>query len=142
MLRTLAVLASAVILVVAAVVAAARNDASYTLDEVIDAFKQQGYTLIQPPANSGNPLRDRPEGTFLFPEPAMEAPFYVFVARNDLFANQFFAPLAKAGGGPEVFDALKGDVVVSSDASLTDVGLRQDQRRRIQAALQLLEHKS
>jgi hypothetical protein len=62
----------------------------------------------------------------------------VFVARNDLQAQAFFAPLAQAGGGSGVFDMLQGNLVVSSDASLTDVGLTNDERLRIRAAMQFL----
>ena len=74
----------------------------------------------------------------MFPEPHREAPFYVFVARNDQLGEEFFAPLAATGGGPRVFDALQGNVAVSSDASMTDVGLTVGERRRIRAALALV----
>lgn len=62
-------------------------------------------------------------GEFFFPSP--EQNFYVYVAGKDLRAEQFFAPLAEAGRGPGVFDMLQGNVVVSSDASLTENGIDQ-----------------
>ncbi len=138
MTRAVIVIVSAAIFIVAVSVAATRGGASYTLDEVRTAFEQQQYTLVSPPVDESNPFAPYAGSTFLFPEPYRKAPFYVLVARNDQLAQEFFAPLAAAGGGQRVFDALHGNVVVSSDASLTEVGLTAGERRRIRAALALL----
>jgi len=139
-MRAVIVIVSAAIFIVSASVAATRGGASYTLDGVRAAFEQQQYMLVSPPVDESNTFAPYAGSTFLFPEPYRKAPFYVLVARNDLLARRFFAPLATAGfrDGPRVFDALQGNVVVSSDASLTDVGLTADERRRIRAALVFL----
>jgi hypothetical protein len=68
-----------------------------------------------------------------------QAPFDILLARSDRFAQDFFAPLAKAGGGPHVFDLLQGNVIVSSVASLTQKGLTAAERRRIRAAMRALD---
>jgi hypothetical protein len=81
------------------------------------------------------PLANRPEGTFFVPP---SGDFYVFVARTDDFATEFFEPLRQAGGGPGTYDRRLGSVVVSSHASLTDSGRSAEQRRRIGTALDLL----
>jgi hypothetical protein len=136
---------SVVVLALGVVLAASRGDASYTRDEVVQAFAQEGYALAELDGGGWTgyaPFADRAEGTFLFPGSQGQGPFYVFVARNDMLARQFFAPLAAAGGGPRVFDLLRGNVVVSSDASLSDTGLTSDERRRISAAMERLDETS
>jgi len=134
----LALLASLIVLVVATAIAATRGGVSYAKDDVIDAFSKQDYALGEIEGGRWTRGAPRGPGTFLFPKPIDTAPFYVFVAPNDLLARQFFAPLAQAGGGPGVFDLLQGNIVVSSDASLTETGLTRDERHRIQAAMSLL----
>jgi hypothetical protein len=128
-------------------VAATRGDASYTPEQALRAFAQSGFTLSElAPAGKSSagwtgytPLRSAAHGRFFTPEPDGEGPFYVFIARSDQRAREFFAPLAQTGGGPGVLDLLEGNVVVSSDFSLTETGLTTDQRRRIEAAMQQLD---
>jgi hypothetical protein len=135
----LVVLTSFLVLVLSAAMSVAHGETSYTREEVVEAFARQEWALGQLEGGGWTayaPFADPAGGSFLFPEPIAEAPFYVFVARTDQQAEEFFAPLARAGGGPRVFDMLQGNVVVNSDASLTDVGLTTDERRRIRAALQ------
>ena len=128
MVGRLAVLASVVVLVVSVVLAASRG-ASYTQDEVLRAFARQGFMLInaRSAAEEGRPAGWTPYGGVVWPTgvgevffPTPEQNFFVYVAGNDLQAEQFFAPLAEAGVEPGVFDLLQGNVVVSSDASLTE----------------------
>jgi hypothetical protein len=134
------------------VVLAAVSDkgASYTAEEVVEAFSRHGFALAEPGRVAEDdarpdhqtiravfaPSADTRVDIFLFPP---EQDFYVFVARNDAFASEFFEPLAEHGGGPGTFDLLRGNVVVSSDASLTQAGLSRDQRRRIRAAVDSLQ---
>jgi hypothetical protein len=85
MISRVAVASSVVILVAALVLASQRSDASYTREDVIEAFNAQGYELAE--VNGAGwtgyaPLAPAP-GTFLFPRPIDRAHFYVFVARND-----------------------------------------------------------
>jgi hypothetical protein len=47
--------------------------------------------------------------------------------------------MAGTGGDSGVFDALQGNVVVSSDGSLTETGLTRDERDRIREALEMLD---
>jgi hypothetical protein len=125
--------------------AASEKGPRHTAEEVIEAFSRQGFALAElgrVPEGGGqtitavfSPWSYETIGTFLFPT---EQDFYVFVARNDALASSFFEPLAQAGGGPGTFDLLRGNVVVSSDASLTDTGLHWDQRQRIRVALDSL----
>jgi hypothetical protein len=134
------VVASLALLGVGLVLAGGGRAASYSQDEVVREFARQGFTLRSAAEDAGwagyAPLRAG-VGELLFARP--EGNFYVYVAGDDLRAQQFFTPLEKSGGGAGVFDALQGNVVVSSDASLTDVGLTKDERRRIRAALRALD---
>src|SRR5512132_1515189 len=103
MISRVAVASSVVILVAALVLASQRSDASSTREDVIEAFNAQGYELAE--VNGAGwtgyaPLAPGP-GTFLFPQPIDRAPFYVFVARNDRQAEEFFASFAKVGRGPD-----------------------------------------
>jgi hypothetical protein len=83
------------------------------------------------------------DGVFLFPLPVEQAAFYVFVGQSDASGRRFVAQLAPEDGKPVPndgsFDVLSGNVVVSSDGSLTDTGLSKDQRRRINDAIDSLE---
>jgi hypothetical protein len=141
MISRVALASSVVVLGAALVLASQGGNASYTREEVIKAFNAQGYELAE--VNGAGwtgyaPLAPAP-GTFLFPQPIDRAPFYVFVARNDRQAEEFFVPFAKAGRGPDAFDLLKGNLVLSSDASLTPEGLTTAERMRIRAAMDSLE---
>ena len=145
--RPLLVAMSVVVLAVGVAVAATRGDASYAPEEVLRAFAENGFTLsdMGPDGESSSgwtgyaPLPSTAHGRFFTPEPGGEGPFYVFVAQNDVGAREFFAPLAQAGNGAGVLDLREGNVVVSSDASLTETGLTADERRRIEAAMRQLD---
>jgi hypothetical protein len=147
--RRVAMLASALLLAVGAVVAANRDGASYTREQVVAAFGEQGYALSEIGGDeltgSGGsgwtgypPFVELTPEMFLFPGPGDGGPFFVFVAPKDQVAREVFAPLAQAGEGPGVFQALQGNVVVNSDASQTPTGLTASERRRIRAALESL----
>jgi hypothetical protein len=131
MVGKLAVAASVVLLAISASIAHGRGDPTYSLDQVRSAFATQDYSLVAPTVGK---FAERSEGTVLFPPPVREPPFYLFVARNDLMAGQFYAPLAKFGQGGDSLDILRGNVVVVADGP---VG-RAD-RRRIEAAMQALD---
>jgi hypothetical protein len=145
--RPLLIAMSVAALAVGVVVAATRGDASYTPKTVVQAFAENGFALheIPPGGESGSgwtgyaPLPLTAHGRFIFPKPGGRGPFYVFIAQNDEGAREFFAPLAEAADGPGVLFLREGNVVVSSDASLTDTGLTADERRRIEAAMRQLD---
>lgn len=141
MVRVLVIALSALVLAGAAVTAGlGRDTRSYSTDDVLRAFTQQDFVLVEPPRYVNDPkggvivspLVGRNVGTFYFPK---AGDFYVFVAESDGYAKEFFKPLEQAGGGPRVFDLHQGNVVVSSDASLTERGLTRRQRQRIRAAM-------
>jgi hypothetical protein len=131
--------ASVLIAVVAVAVAATRGDASYTEADAMSAFAQQGYALET--IDGGRWTRGAPAspGTFLFPKPIRTAPFYVYVAPNNLLAHQFIEALGEPVPGDGSFDVSRGNVVVSSDSSLTPIGLTREERRRIRAAIGALD---
>jgi hypothetical protein len=131
MVGKLAVAASVVLLAIGAYIAQGRGDPTYSMDQVRSAFATQGYWLVAP---TGGKFPERAEGTFLFPKPVREPSFYVFVARNDLMASQFFAPLKKYGQGGGALDRLRGNVVVSADGPV-----RRAEHRRIEAAMESLD---
>jgi hypothetical protein len=135
--------AAAIVLIVAAVAAGiSRNPAStYERDDVVHAFAGQGYALAEPVRDLGwtgyGPLAGM-DGILLFPRPIASAPFYVFVARQDATARTFFKQLAQLGRSTDAFDLIRGNVLVSSDASFTESGLSKNQKQRIRAAMNSL----
>jgi hypothetical protein len=144
-LRRLLIAASAVALVVAAVLAAtdSRNGPPFTRDEVVRAFARQGFDLAEPDFTSTGasgwtgyaPMGSRSEGTLLFMRPPKKAEFYVFVASSTALAKRYFEPLVRLGGTPDTFDLRRGNVIVSSDSSFTENGLSQVKRARIRDAM-------
>jgi hypothetical protein len=145
-LRAFAIAASAGVLCLAGVLAAsAQKGPSYTVEEVIEAFSRQGFALAEAGQVPGggsqsitavfSPGSTEGTGTFLFPA---EQDFYVLVARNDSIARTFLEPLRKHPGGPGTLDTRRRNVVVSSDASLTDTGLQWSVQQRIRVAMDSL----
>jgi len=136
-----AVVASVLVSIVAPALAAGASHASYTAEEVAEAFDRHGYGLVEVDRRGWTayaPLVGSP-GTVLFPRPSEQAPFYVFVARSDRQAEDLVARRGRAGSGPGMFDLLHGNVVVSSDTSLTRGGPTTAQRLRVRAALRSLD---
>jgi hypothetical protein len=111
----------ALALLIVALAGCGGEDASYTTEEVIEAFQRQGITLTVG--------ERRDEGDILAPQGLM---FVVLVATEEAADEQWDAYLAQSD--PRSFDARERNVLVVSDNGDTDPRLR----RRIRAALDSL----
>jgi hypothetical protein len=151
-MRAALVSASAVFLVVSAVVAAVHHpDRRFTSDDVVLAFASQGFALDVPSwhdlgATSEDALGTTspeltargPDGTLLLEQPFEKAEFYVFVATSAPLAEQYFDALVHGGQTPDSFDVRAGNVLVSSDSSFTESGMSAEKKVRIRAAMDAL----
>ena len=137
MVRRGLVLAAAALLIVAIVAAGSSRKAAppYEPDDVVRAFAAQGFALAEPAPELG---WGDPTGAMLLTRPIASARFLVFVARHEAVAETFFMQLTQSGRTPDAFDVIRKNVVVSSDASFTENGLNQDEKRRIRAAMNSL----
>jgi hypothetical protein len=149
-MKSVLVVASAAVLVVAALLTATRepNEPRFTKDDVVHAFALQGFDLgdvsevsysldgfgtSQPVVIGGDA-----GGHLLFPQPFRKPAFYVFVASNTDIAKRYFEALIQLGSTPDAFDLRRDNVMVSSDSSFTEHGLSREKRARIRAAVDAL----
>ena len=136
------ILASAAVLVVALAAAGFSKSPrpTYERADVVRALAAHGYALTEPSGFGWTgyaPLEDG-DGVILFPRSTTSPRFYVFVARRDATARAFYEQLTRLGRTPDTFDLARGNVLVSSDSTFTDDGLRADEKRRIRAAINSL----
>jgi hypothetical protein len=127
--RLLAIGASLLVLVVAIIAAIADHDggASYDRADVERAFAQEGFTLMDSGLFGPGDKR-----TVALLYPVSQETFFVVIDRNDASAKVGFAPYERMQTA-ETFDVLRGNV-----AAISDSGLSQNDRRRVQAAMDAL----
>ena len=142
-MRVVLVGVSAFVLVAAGVLATTqgRHDSLYSVDQVTESFAQHGFALSEPAPELG---WGDAGGVFLFTRPIRDALFYVYVAHNKAFAEEFKAALDRGGAQqtPDEFDLRDRNVIVSSDSSFRPGGLTSEERARIRAAMDALERES
>jgi hypothetical protein len=119
-LRGLAVVAG-----VALGVAGCGSSRTYSVDEVVASFAENGYPLVMIELPRGS--RAAVEGSALRPRDGGEV--MVFVG-SDAEAKEVWADFVRVGPDADSFDALRANVMVVSDGGLT-----KQERRRIREAL-------
>lgn len=140
LVAALVVAAASVLVVAAAVAVFDRASGTYEPADVVRAFRTQGLVLAEPRQEGWTAYGPRlsPSEALLLPEPTSSARFYVYVAASDAIARNQFRVLTRLGRTPDVFDLIRGNVLVSSDSSFTDHGLSSGEKQRLRAAMSAL----
>ena len=100
---------------------------TYDVEEAVDAFEHQGYTLKTATFPDGTELSDG-DARVLVPSRRRRA-FFVWIGRDDV-AAEIWADYERLGEGTGSFHARRANVLVISDR-----GLPVPERKRVMAAL-------